>query len=771
MTLVAVVLGWLAGLALAASLHQPIAVWLALAGGALGLAIALRAHPRWRLLFVCLVALALGAARYQIAQPVFDATTLAYYNDAGTVTIEGVVWDEPEVRDSGAATARTNLRVRAESVTLPGESAPRSVSGLVLVYAPRYSKERLASTNSAEWRYGDRVRVTGTLETPPEFEGFSYRDYLARFGLYSQVRRAQVVFVVAGQGQPFFQLVFDFKARALATLTQIFPEPHAALLQGILLGTESNIPPDIKDAFSATGTSHVVAISGFNVSILVAVFMALFTRAVGPNRGALLTIAVIVAYTLLVGASASVVRAAIMGSLGLIALRLGRRSVGLNTLAAAAWLMTAFNPLTLWDVGFQLSAAATLGLILYAEPFQLGLQGWLERRLPPATAERLSRLVADFFLMTLAAQITTLPLIAYTFGQLSLISLIANVIILPVQPAVMVLGLIALVLGLVWLPLGQLAAWLTYPFTAYTLAFVQFFARVPGASIRFDDVSPALVVAFYAVLFGVTWIMRRPADDRPGWWSRFIADGAPLSGVAALGLVTFFAWGAVFAQPEPGRLRLTVLEAGPGDATLITTPSGAHVLANGGPSGGALVRSLAQQLPPFANEIEWLLITSARDSGLGGLPDLLARYRVSAVWATPAESRSTVYRTVMDMLEAQAVPVTRMETGAVMDLGDGAQLRVLPEGALRVEWGRFSALFLMDAENPAREWLPATVLLAGEDVADESPATTLDPRLIVLMGAADDPAPFAGRTVLSPAQRGVITVSTDGQHLWVETER
>jgi competence protein ComEC len=765
--IVLVALGGLAGVAAASLINQPLWVWMSAAALALVALFLLRRAGWTRKPLLVALAFALGAARHQAAQPVFDSTTLAHYNDTGIVTLEGVVWDEPEVRDADAeAAARTHLRVRAERVILSDGSEPIAVNGLALVYAPRFSETRLAETGQAEWRYGDRVRVTGSLETPPVFDDFSYRDYLARFGIYSQVRRAQVVFLAERQGQPVYQIIFDFKARALAVLKQLFPEPHAALLQGILLGVEAGIPPDIKDAFRLTGTSHIVAISGFNISILVAVFMALFSRWLGPNRGALFSIVAVAAYTVLVGASASVVRAAIMGSLGLIALRLGRRTVGLNTLAAAALAMVLWNPLTLWDVGFQLSAAATLGLILYAEPMQAALQRVLERRLPHEHAERLARFAADTFLLTFAAQLTTLPLIAYTFGQLSLISLLANALILPAQPAVMVLGLIALSAGLVWLPLGQLAAWLAYPFTVYTLALVQLFARVPGAAVQLDEVAPALVLVFYALLFAVTWLLRRPVEQRPAWWGRFVADGAPLGGIAALSAVTFFAWGAVFAQPEPGRLRITALEAG---AIAITTPSGAQVLVDGG-SSGAVLRGLADEWPPFSNDMALLVMTTGREVNAAGLPDVLARYRIAQAVAPQGDVGSAAFRAALESLSQQAAPLT---AGLTFDLGDGVRLSLPGEGVVRVERGDFS-LVAFTAPPAAGPFFTAPVVLIGAGVElDEVDMAALAPRLVVIMGdaAQRDMDSFAGHTLLHTDQRGAVTVETDGQRMWVVSER
>ncbi len=778
MPLVWIAVAWLAGLALAYFQTRPTWAWLLVAVAGLLGAWALWRRKALRLPLVCLVVLALGGARYQSAQPVFTETTLAFYNGSGAVTVVGTVWDEPLRRET-----RTDLRLAVEQLWLPNETTPRAVSGLALVAAPRFSNERRQATGLAEWGYGDRLRVTGELETPPVFEDFAYRDYLARFAIYSQIRQARVDFLAERQGNPLFQLIFDFKTRALATLAQLFPEPHAALLQGILLGVESHIPADIKTQFSITGTSHIVAISGFNLAVLIGVFMALFSRVVGPVRGAALTIGVIIAYTVLVGAGASVVRAALMGSLGVVAQRLGRRSVGLNTLALAAVAMTLFNPLTLWDVGFQLSAAATLGLILYAEPFENALSHWLARRLSAGRAASLARLAADLFLLTFAAQLTTLPLIAFTFEQVSLISLVANVIILPVQPAVMILGGMALILGMVWLPLGQLAAWLAYPFVAYTLAFVGFFARVPGASLVLTDVAPAIVVTFYAALFGATWLLNRPAEKRPAWWASFARETLPLGGVIVVSVVAFLAWGAYFSLPEPGRLTVTVLDAGRGAGLLIQTPSGNVVLIDGGPSGNALVRALSERLPLFADHLDLLVIAAAREESVGGLPDVLERYRLERVLLTQATSRDTAYRTTLEALNARSLEKVAAADLPIFALGDGIRLRVLADGergsVLRLEWSRFSLIWLAMADAPP-ELQPATALLATPRTLNElseQQFTALDPRVVLLSteatGAISAMAAerLAGRTLLRTDEHGALTLMTDGERLWVETER
>jgi competence protein ComEC len=189
-------------------------------------------------------------------------------------------------------------------------------------------------------------------------------------------------------------------------------------------------------------------ICGFNITILAGLFFKIFNHFLGRWRGALAAGIGIALYTLLVGANPSVVRAAIMGGLALFARQVGRRQDGLAGLAFTAAIMALIDPYVLWDVGFQLSFAATLGLVLYGTPSQAALASMAGRVLPPAEAQRLASLVGEYFLFTLAAQLTALPVTIAHFQRLSLSALIANPLILPVQPAVMVLGGLAVVLGL-----------------------------------------------------------------------------------------------------------------------------------------------------------------------------------------------------------------------------------------------------------------------------------------------------------------------------------
>ena len=193
-----------------------------------------------------------------------------------------------------------------------------------------------------------------------------------------------------------------------------------------------------------------------------------------------------------------------MVTLALLAEQIGRRTQGLNTLAFVATLMTLWDPLVLWDAGFQISFFATLRLILYMEPLQQTAENLLTRFFPQWNAQQVIKYVLYYFLLTLAVQLTTIPIMAYQFKQIPLIALIANPSITPAQPAVMVLGGLAVILSMIIFPIGQLMAWVAWPLTAYTIRIVELFDRVPHGTIPLGNFSPAFVVLYFAVLLPLT---------------------------------------------------------------------------------------------------------------------------------------------------------------------------------------------------------------------------------------------------------------------------
>lgn len=768
-------LSWLAGIALGRALGLPAWGWLPpLALSAIATSL-LVGRPR-RLAIAWLVAL-LGASRFALAQPRLDDSHLSSHNDRGELVIlTGVVIDFPDVRDD-----YIGLRVRAESLRRLADPVGAEVRGLALVRASRFRN----------YAYGDRVRATGRLETPPVFEGFSYREYLARQGVYSLMSRAEVVPIESGRASPVLQAIYGLRRRGLEALHTSFPEPEASLLAGILLGVESGIHPELREAFNETSTTHIIAISGFNITILAGLVISLFGRWLGPRRGAVVAVAVIAIYTVMVGADPAVIRAAIMGGLALYARLLGRQTHAMASLGAAGLGMTLINPLILWDVGFQLSFAATLGLVLYADPISKWFVRAASRWMDPGRAERLAKPVGEFVLFTLAAQVTTLPLTAYYYQRLSLVSLIANPVILPAQPPLMILGGLTMLLGMLWHPLGQAAAWLAWPFPAFTIRAVEFFAGWSGASLALPQFGLPALAAGYALLFGLTFGRRRLPDQARLFLSR-LALPRPLLGAAlvALGVGVGLTWRGVADRPD-GRLHVTFLDVGAGDSILIESPTGRFVLVGGGPSPTALSEALGRRLPLFDRQLDWLVLGGTGEQQVAGLVGAIERYPIGQVWIAGSPG-GAAYRRVLEDLAAAGVPILRAQPGEALDLGDGARLEVLGVGArgaaLLLSFQRMRTLLMPGADPALVEQLSGDPSLTGLTAAllpDGGFAAVnplewlghLTPALAILsLPSGGLPSPevtkwLHGRNVLRTDLNGWIELIGDGERLWVHVER
>ena len=374
-------LAFIVGILLASQVSLTYDIWLILAGVFLLFAIRprkiaelLRLSTRTYLIIVLsLVSFCLGGLRYQLSIPKIDAFHIAWYNDREyDLLVTGTLAEPPDYRDT-----YTNLQLEVEAVDTGSGDLP--VEGLLLV--------RVFPNETYE--YGERIRIRGKLVTPPENEEFSYREYLARQGMHSYMSRTEVTHLPGNGGNPVRRAIYVFRDKALENIYLIFPDPEASLLAGILLGVDTGLPKDLQQAFKDTGTAHIIAISGFNIAIIAGLFFTLFSRMLGQTRGSIVAILGIALYTFLVGADAAVVRAAIMGGIALTVRQLGRRNDGLNALMLSAVIMSIFNPHIPWDVGFQLSFFATLGLILYAEPFQNWAVNFITRYTSPDAARKI----------------------------------------------------------------------------------------------------------------------------------------------------------------------------------------------------------------------------------------------------------------------------------------------------------------------------------------------------------------------------------------------
>ncbi|MDF1520751.1 MAG: ComEC/Rec2 family competence protein [Brevefilum sp.] len=707
-----------------------------------------------------------GGWRFTAEQPNQTLQSSSFFNDRGSVQIIGLVVQAPDLRDT-----HTNLTLEVESLhplsPSPENFEPEAVSGRVLLQVP----------SNRDWAYGDRLRVTGKLTLPYESSDFSYREYLAIKGIHSMMAYARVDWVEPGQGKPILAHIYNLRQKSYGVLHEIFPAPESELLSGILLGRDRGIAQDLQHAFQLTGMTHIIAISGFNITILAGLFSGIFTRIFGHKIGALGAILGISAYTILVGAEAAVIRAAIIGTLGVLGGMFGRRQNGLNSLGLAALGMALFDPNILWDVGFQLSAAATLGLILYAQPMEERFIKFASRWMEEEKAKTIAGPVSEIFLFTLAAQLMTLPIIAYHFGEVSWLALIANPLVLPPQSLVMLLGGLALLAGLALPIFGKIIGALALPFVRYTIRMVTLVAQFPSADLKLPNFQVLWLVIFYGLLFILTLY---PIEKRRNLLHKAFS---PSMGLLVLSASVIFVWNHALSRPD-GKLHLTLLDH---EGTFfIQTPDGKTLLIGGGPSPSSLNQSLGQLLPPGEKHIDVLILSTTSRDDNNALTGALKMYSPEIVLWGPAADANQTTAVAYTLLSDKNIPITDLQAGQKLDLGSGIELSVLwveERGAvLFLTWNNFSAYLPAGKIEKSRFTLPEApdVILLEDGLKAEdislgkltgwSPAVILIPLEdsdLPLLGEHELLSLLANYPIVTTLDHPWVRVSTDGERLWV----
>ncbi|MFO7679257.1 MAG: DNA internalization-related competence protein ComEC/Rec2 [Chloroflexota bacterium] len=542
-------------------------------------------------------------------------------------------------------------------------------------------------------------------------------------------------------------------------------------------------------------------ICGFNIAIIIVILVSIADPFVARKTAVFIAIVGITCYTILVGADASVVRAAIMGSIFLITSRwLGRPNFAYASLFFTGFLMTLVNPYTLWDVGFQLSFAATLGLMLYADPFTQWTRRQVARRFDRNLTHQIMGVLSEAVLLTLAAQILTVPLMVGYFGQLSLVSLLANALILPLQPGVMLWGGLATMLGMVWLPLGQLFGWIAWLFLAATIGLVRAFASVPWAAVPVD-VPPAGIVLMFAAIGAVTWYARQ-TQERRGEVRGFLQQNVGQKTAVFASLLAFllvFNWSR--SQPD-GLLHVAFLDVGQGDAIFIQTPSGRQILVDGGFYPSILNDQLGRQMPFWDRHLDLLIATHPDADHVAGLVEIFERYTIDQLLTDGAETgESGIYDALLAAAQENETALHVAQAGEVIEIGDGVRLEVVHPGphfnaqdrnnssvSFRLRYGDFSLLLTGDAEEAGEEAmlaqglpLAAQVFKAGHHGShtSSSPAflEAVRPQIIVVSAGVGnrfghphpevlERAQAIGASVLRTDELGTIEVTTDGQTMW-----
>lgn len=435
---------------------------------------------------------ALGVIRYEIKDSQLLDVNLE--NNVGNkAVLTGVILEEPKIKET-----QKILIVDFKDIFI--SSSTISVSGKGLVSTELYP----------EFKYGDLIKIFGTLKKPENFSDtdsktkseFDYISYLGKDDIFYKIDFAKTELISSDHGNAIKSSLFQIKNSFIHNISKTISEPESSLLSGILLGAKSSLDENTTDIFRKAGLSHIIALSGYNITIVADVIMKAFSF-LPHSFGFMGGIVGIILFVLMSGATSTAVRAGVMALIVILAQVTRRNYQAGRALIFAGFLMILVNPkILVFDISFQLSFLATIAII-YVAPIIKTKFTFITEKFG----------LRDIISTTIGAQILVLPLILYKMGLLSLVALPANILVLVFIPSTMLLGFITGLLGFIWLPISLPFAWISYIFLAYIISMANFFANLPFSSVYISWFSESIMTISYIII--VIWIIIENNKTKP----------------------------------------------------------------------------------------------------------------------------------------------------------------------------------------------------------------------------------------------------------------
>lgn len=592
-------------------------------------------------------------------------------------TIIGRINDEPRFKED-----KVFFTLNIEKVD------DREASGLLSVISKR-----------SHLGYGDKIELKGKVEEIDDLTNpgiLSYAQYLKSRGIRCRVRSPRAPPKFIGHGGNFFKkLSIDLKNRLMLIPQKTLPEPYATLLSSIVFGTKAaKAPKEIKDTYKRAGVAHLLVASGMHLGILVGVCLFLVRSLRLPlGVGIMITSAVNIFYALMTGAGPSILRAAIMAEIMLVGLLFEKEKEVYTSMAIAAFLILLFNPKVIFEVGFQLSFAATWAMV-YVAPV-------INERIKDKMPKALSSLVS----VAIAPVLATVPLTLFHFSQTSIVGVLTNILLLPWIGFVVILGFVSTVLGSIFLPLGELINGANLILLWIAHQIVSGLASLPFAMLYLAPPKIPLVIGYYTALILGVEVVRRGKMPKLNQF-RIIA--------IVLAVVCILLWNSALSTAIKG-LTITVLDVGQGDSILIESPSGKKILVDGGEErmGERIIIPYLQKRG--INKLDMVILTHPHEDHVGGLRPLLQKIKVDTVLDPGAPYNTKSYKIFKELIKQNCIKYQIARAGQVISFGKELKAYVLHPTlpfsdninnvsiVFNLKYKNFSMLFTGDNEEEGEE--------------------------------------------------------------------
>ncbi len=614
-------------------------------------------------------------------------------------TLTGMVDDEPLWRDGEIV-----LLLRPERIIVGKEEC--LVSGMVRVTLRMDAAKKTASRTGQEenskenavFSYGREISLQGVLYHPEVRRnpgGFDYRSFLETRGVaavfYGSVSDAADL-GVSDRLSWIRQAALQTRQRMSSVLEAFLPRREAGLLTGMLFGERNNLDPATEQYFQRSGVSHLLAVSGLHTGLVAAFLFFILKRTGLGNRKwplFLLTAVFLFAYVLLTGLKPATLRAFIMILTGLLAFCLGRDKDLPSALAAAGLMTLLYNPLLLFNAGFQFSYAATAAIIVVAPSWQKGLSDFLNA--PFFSSFPWRRQFSSLAAVTLAAQFGVLPLCAYYFAEVSLVAFVANMLLLPVMALVLGIGLFAALVGMLFPSAGSFFVLAAYPLLAYMTWLTEFLGGAAFAAVELFSPRIWEALLYYALLFsplvtGASFsreLLSVSVFKRPLPLPQKCVPVLRMTALLLLPVLVFIWWGGTFYY-FPGKLEVVFLDVGQGDAIYIRTPRGKHLLLDAGgrqPYEAELFDPGSRVVVPFlqhkrVRELDAVLISHPHEDHFGGFAAVLEKFSVGLLLTSPEKADLEQYNNLLETARRNKIPRKMLQAGDRITLGPSLEIKI-----------------------------------------------------------------------------------------------
>lgn len=715
-------------------------------------------------IFLLLCIILIGILFYELhSRFLYSKSLLKYLGDE--VLLIGNITEPPQISENKISLIILVDRLIANEVE-------HKINGLVQINV---------KNNLIPFKYGDRIKVIGKLKIPSILRnpgGFDYQKYLLRRKILAiiWVDDKNIIKLGRGYANPILTASYNLRDRISRIISDTVSDKLfacASFLKGVLLGIRCVLPEEIRSQFMDTGTIHILAISGLHVGLIGLIFFFIFHKLarLSQKTSSIFTLLILIIFAIMTGATPATVRATIMATTIIVGRIIDRDTDIYNNLALAGLIILLQNPLTLFDIGFQLSFLATFSL-LYLTPL-LEPKLWF-----------LPRYLASLVCVSIAVEIGICPLLILYFNKLPLVTILANIVVIPLLGVILVLGLAMVFVGIIFMPLANLIGMINYYVISGLLISVSFFAHFPYAYLYLPSLSFPFISSYYLCLWAI---------------SRHKKIGSRKVVILVLVLINIFLWQGVIKTLSPV-MQVTFLDVGQGDAIFLQFPNGGNMLIDGGPGNAGKSVILPFLRTNGITKLDVVMISHHHYDHYGGLLTLLKNYKIKKFVVDNGVKRQQLSKIIKEegishevvkagdeIIGYPKIKIYILHPSNIMDKKHPNNNSIVA----KIVYNKVSFLFTGDIENevakrllPFKDMLSSTVLKIPHHGSKDSYYPNfirlVNPSIGIIEVGRDNSFNLPDKQVIKNYEKrkiqiyqtqkhGAVIVRTDGEKIWVKT--